>query len=98
MLGINASFDQLSPAQLSSIAVIGAGFTGLLALSNLLGSIIWSPVSDLIGRQDTYLVIFLVGLTVYAAVPWTAAARSQLFVGFLCVAVSRQCRPCRSVR
>jgi MFS family permease len=90
LIGVTASFDQLTPAQLSSIAAIAAGFTGLLSLFNIAGRIFWASLSDQIGRQATYMVFFLVGLTLYAAIPWAASSDGSLalFVGFLCVILS----------
>jgi len=90
LIGVTASFDQLTAAQLSSIAAIAAGFTGLLSLFNTAGRIFWASLSDQIGRQATYMVFFLVGLTLYASIPWTASSDGSLalFVGFLCVILS----------
>jgi MFS family permease len=90
LIGVTASFDQLTPAQLSSIAAIAAGFTGLLSLFNIAGRIFWASLSDQIGRQATYMVFFLVGLTLYAATPWAASSDGSLalFVGFLCIILS----------
>jgi len=90
LIGVTASFDQLTAAQLSSIAAIAAGFTGLLSLFNIAGRIFWASLSDQIGRQATYMVFFLVGLTLYASIPWTASSDGSLalFVGFLCVILS----------
>lgn len=90
LIGVTASFDQLTPAQLSAIAAIAAGFTGLLSLFNIAGRIFWASLSDKIGRQATYMVFFLVGLTLYASIPWTASAGGSLalFVGFFCIILS----------
>ena len=90
LIGVTASFDQLTPAQLSVIAAIAAGFTGLLSLFNIAGRIFWASLSDQIGRQATYMVFFLVGLTLYAAIPWAASADGSLalFVAFLCIIMS----------
>jgi MFS family permease len=89
LIGVSASFDQLTPAQLSAIAAIAAGFTGLLSLFNIAGRIFWSSLSDQIGRQATYMVFFLVGLTLYASIPWAASDGSlALFVGFFCIILS----------
>jgi MFS family permease len=38
LIGVTAAYDQLTPAQLASIAAIAAGFTGLLSLFNILGA------------------------------------------------------------
>ena len=82
-------FTELDAGQLSQIAAIAAGFTGLLSLANICGRIFWASLSDRIGRKATYAVFFLLGLALYASIPWTAATRSlALFVAFFCVILS----------
>jgi MFS family permease len=89
LIGVKAAFDQLTPAQLSVIAATAAGFTGLLSLFNIAGRIFWASLSDQIGRQATYMVFFLFGAALYAAIPWTAEDGSLgLFVAFFCVILS----------
>jgi len=89
LIGIRASFDELSPQQSNMIAAVAAGFTGLLSLFNIVGRIFWASLSDMIGRQGTYLVFFLVGITLYASIPWTASeGLLELFVAFFCVILS----------
>jgi MFS family permease len=89
LIGVRASFDELTPAQLSVIAATAAGFTGLLSLFNIIGRIFWASLSDQIGRQATYMVFFLFGAALYAAIPWTADDGSLgLFVAFFCVILS----------
>ena len=73
LIGVNASFDQLTPAQLASIAALAAGFTGLLSLFNIAGRIFWASLSDKIGRKVTYGVFFLLGIVLYSSIPWTVA-------------------------
>ena len=89
LIGIRASFAELNADQLAQIATIAAGFTGLLSLANICGRIFWASLSDRIGRKMTYGVFFLLGLALYASIPWTAAAGSlALFVAFFCVILS----------
>ena len=89
LIGVSATFDQLTPDQKSQIAAIAAGFTGLLSLFNIAGRIFWASLSDRIGRKATYSVFFLLGVVLYASIPWTAATASlALFVGFFCVILS----------
>ncbi len=89
LIGVNATFDQLTPEQKGQIAAIAAGFTGLLSLFNIAGRIFWASLSDHIGRKATYAVFFLLGVALYASIPWTAAEGSlALFVGFFCVILS----------
>ena len=89
LIGIDATFDQLDQAQLGRIAAIAAGFTGLLSLFNIAGRIFWASLSDRIGRKTTYAVFFLLGLVLYASIPWTAHIGSlALFVAFFCIILS----------
>jgi MFS family permease len=81
LIGVTAAYDQLTPAQLASIAAIAAGFTGLLSLFNIGGRIFWASLSDKIGRKATYTVFFLAGIVLYSSIPWLAASVSlALFV------------------
>ena len=89
LIGVSATFDQLTPDQKGQIAAIAAGFTGLLSLFNIVGRIFWASLSDRIGRKATYAVFFLLGVMLYASIPWTAAtANLALFVAFFCVILS----------
>ncbi|MDB6012944.1 MAG: yhjX 1 [Gammaproteobacteria bacterium] len=89
LINVTATFDQLTPEQKGQIAAIAAGFTGLLSLFNIAGRIFWASLSDRIGRKATYAVFFLLGLALYASIPWTAATESlALFVAFFCVILS----------
>jgi MFS family permease len=89
LIGVTAAYDQLTPAQLASIAAIAAGFTGLLSLFNILGRIFWASLSDRIGRKATYMVFFLLGILLYSSIPWTAATGSlALFVLCCCIILS----------
>jgi MFS family permease len=83
------SFTQLDAAQRSLIAAIAAGFTGLLSLFNIGGRLFWASLSDKIGRKTTYSIFFMLGIALYAAVPWTAhSGNKALFVGTFCIIVS----------
>jgi MFS family permease len=89
LIGVTATYDQLSPAQLATIAAIAAGFTGLLSLFNIAGRIFWASFSDRIGRKATYTVFFVLGMILYCSIPWTAATGSlALFVLFFGIILS----------
>ena len=89
LIGVSATFDQLTAAQKGQIAAIAAGFTGLLSLFNIAGRIFWASLSDHIGRKATYAIFFLLGIALYASVPSTAAAGYlALFVASFCVVLS----------
>jgi MFS family permease len=89
LIGVNQPFEQLNPAQHAAIATLAAGFTGLLSLFNIAGRFCWASLSDYIGRKPTYMVFFLLGITLYASIPWTAATGNlALFVGFFGIILS----------
>src|SRR5882757_6750149 len=73
LIGVTATFDQLTAEQKTQIAAIAAGFTGLLSLFNIGGRIFWASLSDRLGRKATYAVFFLLGIGLYSSIPWTAA-------------------------
>ncbi|WP_437880135.1 OFA family MFS transporter [Pseudomonas sp. LRF_L74] len=89
LLGNNLSFSELDAAQLTQIAAIAAGFTGLLSLFNIGGRFFWASFSDLIGRKVTYFVFFALGFLLYALVPWAGHLGSVAFFVFaFCVILS----------
>lgn len=71
------------------LAAIGAGFTGLLSLFNILGRFFWSTLSDTLGRKTTYGIFFFLGMLLYAAVPGVGRAGNvALFCGIVGVIVT----------
>jgi MFS family permease len=89
LIGVNARFGDLDPAQLKAIATVAAGFTALLSLFNIGGRFVWASLSDKLGRKTTYTVFFVLGGLLYASVPASAAATSiTLFVGAFCIILS----------
>jgi len=89
LIGIQATFSELTAAQKGQIAAVAAGFTGLLSLFNIGGRFFWASLSDKIGRKTTYFVFFLLGLALYASIPTLAGAGSlALFVLAFCVILS----------
>ena len=78
-----------TPAQVTAIAGIAAGFVGLLSLFNIGGRFFWASISDKIGRKPTYAIFFTLGMILYASVPTLADSGSKgLFVAALCVILS----------
>jgi MFS family permease len=89
LIGIAKGFNDLSTAERSQIAAIAAGFTGLLSLFNIAGRFFWASLSDYIGRKATYYTFFILGIVLYASVPWTARTGSlALFVSAFCIVLS----------
>jgi MFS family permease len=89
LIGIDAGFASLDAAQLSAIAAIAAGFTGLISLFNIGGRFFWASLSDKLGRRNTYTVFFLLGIVLYGSAPSLGGAGSiALFVAAFCVILS----------
>jgi MFS family permease len=66
-----------------------AGFVGLLSLFNMGGRFFWAAISDYIGRRNTYMVFFLLGILLYSTVPSLGHAGSiPLFVAAFVVILS----------
>ncbi|MFH1342207.1 MAG: OFA family MFS transporter [Pseudomonadota bacterium] len=83
------TFNALSTEQQAAIAVIAAGFTGLLSLFNIGGRFFWASLSDYIGRKNTYYAFFVLGIALYALAPTFANWGSiLLFVGAFCIILS----------
>jgi MFS family permease len=70
-------------------APAAAGFVGLISLFNMLGRFLWASASDFIGRRNTYMVFFLLGILLYSTVPTIGHLGSiPLFVAAFCVILS----------
>lgn len=70
-------------------AAAAAGFVGLISLFNMVGRFFWASTSDYIGRRNTYMVFFLLGIVLYSSVPTLGALGSiPLFVAAFCIILS----------
>jgi MFS family permease len=79
--------QEMFPGRVSAAAA--AGFVGLISLFNMAGRFFWASTSDYIGRRNTYMVFFLLGIMLYAAVPTLGHIGSiALFVAAFCVILS----------
>ncbi|MDB6083238.1 MAG: transporter [Gammaproteobacteria bacterium] len=66
-----------------------AGFVGLLSLFNMGGRFFWAATSDYLGRRNTYMVFFLLGILLYSLVPSLGHLGSiSLFVAAFAVIIS----------
>ncbi len=63
-----------------------AGFVGLLSLFNMGGRFFWATTSDYIGRRNTYMIFFVLGIVLYSSVPTLGHLGSiPLFVAAFCI-------------
>jgi MFS family permease len=66
-----------------------ASFVGLLSLFNMGGRFIWATTSDYIGRRNTYMIFFALGIVLYSTVPTLGHLGSiPLFVAVFCIILS----------
>jgi MFS family permease len=66
-----------------------AGFVGLISLFNMIGRFFWASTSDYIGRRNTYMIFFALGIVLYAAVPTLGhLGNIALFVTAFCIILS----------
>jgi MFS family permease len=83
----SAMSQEIFPGRVTVVAA--AGFVGLLSLFNMVGRFFWASTSDLIGRRNTYFCFFLLGIVLYALVPYAGSIGSvALFVACCAVILS----------
>ncbi|MDN5862751.1 MAG: OFA family MFS transporter [Salinisphaera sp.] len=83
----SAMSQEMMPGAIEAAAA--AGFVGLLSLFNMGGRFGWATVSDYIGRKNTYIIFFVLGMALYSLVPGTATIGSVLlYVLCYCVIIS----------
>ncbi|KAF1022181.1 MAG: Oxalate:formate antiporter [Paracidovorax wautersii] len=89
LVGLQKPFTELGKDELAAIAAVAGGFTALLSLFNIGGRFFWASLSDKLGRKMTYVVFFVLGGLLYASIPSSASAGSQLlFVAAFCIILS----------
>ena len=70
-------------------ATTAAAFVGLLSLFNMIGRFAWASTSDYIGRRNTYMIFFALGILLYFSVPSLGRAGSlPLFVAAFVIILS----------
>lgn len=74
---------------LAAAVAIGAGFVGLISLFNIGGRFFWASSSDKLGRKNTYVIFFLLGIALYVLASLAAGWKSlPIFVACFCVIAS----------
>jgi len=85
LLGLDAH-AALNSAQKAAIVAAAAGLVGLISLFNSLGRIFWASLSDYLGRKSTYVIFFVLGMILYAALPSLGhMGLAMAFVAAVCV-------------
>jgi MFS family permease len=95
LLNVSAGIGILGQASLMAQKMVGvsapaaAGFVGLLSICNMAGRIVWSSLSDKIGRKAAYAMYAGVGAAAYCSIPFAAAAANlPLFVALFALVMS----------
>jgi MFS family permease len=85
LLGLDVQAT-LTTAQKAEIVAAAAGLVGLISLFNSLGRIFWASLSDFLGRKNTYVAFFVLGMILYAALPtWGHLGNATAFVASICI-------------
>ncbi|GAA2564479.1 hypothetical protein GCM10010210_44440 [Pseudonocardia hydrocarbonoxydans] len=71
-------FRDSSPAE--TIAASAAGFVAILSLANALGRILWSSLSDVLGRKNMYRIYLGVGALLYLLITLTTNSNRIVFL------------------
>ena len=83
----SAMIQEMFPGHVTAVAA--AGFVGLLSIFNMAGRFIWSSASDYMGRRNTYMVFFVLGIVLYAVVPTIGHIGSvELFIAAYAIILS----------
>ena len=79
--------QEMFPGRITPIAA--ASFVGLISLFNMIGRFFWASTSDYIGRRNTYMIFFVLGIVLYALVPTFGQwGSTPLFVAAFCIILS----------
>ena len=76
--------DFFSKTSMAVTATAAAGFVALLSLANMLGRLVWSSTSDIVGRKNIYRLYLGVGALMYLGI---ATFTNQSKVGFIVFAI-----------
>ncbi len=69
-------------------APAAAGFVGMLSLANMLGRIVWSSASDLVGRKNIYRLYLGAGALMYLLIALAGDSSKPLFIACAVVVLS----------
>jgi MFS family permease len=89
LVGIKDSAVALTDAQKTAVVAAAAGLVGLISLFNSVGRLFWASLSDKLGRKNTYLIFFVLGIVTYCLLPtWGHLGMAGMFVISICVILS----------
>ncbi len=79
--------QEIFPGRVSPAAA--AGFVGLISLFDMAGRFFWATASDYIGRRNTFMAFFLLGILLYSTIPTIGQLGTiPLFVAASCIILS----------
>jgi MFS family permease len=64
----------------SVTAAAAGGFVGVLSIANMIGRVVWSSTSDIIGRRAAYVLYLGAGAVLYVCLATVGASSTVIFV------------------
>jgi MFS family permease len=80
--------DFFGKTSMAVTATAAAGFVALLSLANMLGRLVWSSVSDVVGRKNIYRLYLGVGALMYLAIAMVGIESKVVFISCALVILS----------
>ncbi|HKJ94335.1 MAG TPA: OFA family MFS transporter [Gammaproteobacteria bacterium] len=90
-IGVLSQASAMAQEMFPGVIMAGtaAGFVGLLSIFNMGGRFFWASMSDYLGRKNTYIIFFVLGMVLYSLVPTTGSMGSvALYVIAYCIIIS----------
>jgi len=80
--------DFFGKTSMAVTATAAAGFVALLSLANMLGRIVWSSASDVVGRKNIYRLYLGAGAIMYLVIALIGIEEKVVFIGCAIVILS----------
>jgi MFS family permease len=80
--------DFFGKTSMAVTATAAAGFVALLSLANMLGRIVWSSASDIVGRKNIYRLYLGAGAIMYLVIALVGIEEKVVFIGCAIVILS----------
>jgi MFS family permease len=80
--------DFFSKTSMAVSATSAAGFVALLSLANMLGRLVWSSTSDVVGRKNIYRLYLGAGAVMYLIIALVGSESKVVFIASAIVILS----------
>ena len=95
-IGLLAVASPMAQEVIKMTPLAAASMVGIIGLLNGLGRIVWSTVSDYIGRRNTYIIFFLIEIAAFyllASVTDSFLFQALIFIIITCYGGGFSCMP-----